>query len=111
MSIYVDPISKCAKKAGFSRWRWDESCHMFADSLEELHRFAAMIGMKRSWFQMGRTGIPHYDLTRRRRVEAVKAGAIELTTISETVDLFVRLRFLSISKIKANTRSYDATDD
>ncbi len=37
------------------------------DSLDELHRFARKIGLKRSWFQKnGIKGIPHYDVTSQR---------------------------------------------
>ncbi len=54
--------------------RW---CHLFSDKLgpdfRELHDFAALIGMKRSWFQGD-----HYDLTPGRRAAAVRAGAKEL---------------------------------
>lgn len=46
--------------------------------LEELHAFAARIGLKRAWFQRHRLA-PHYDLTVRRREAAVRAGAIELS--------------------------------
>jgi hypothetical protein len=61
-------------------WRWDRSCHLFADTVEELHVFAQSIGLRRSWFQAGGgiRRLPHYDLTVARRRVAVKAGAIEL---------------------------------
>jgi len=52
---------------------------MFTDGgLEELHRFANRIGMKREWFQDKK--YPHYDLTPKRRRIAVEHGAIEITT-------------------------------
>ncbi len=39
-------------------------CHLFADTLDELHAAARMLGLKRSWFQCQPTGRhPHYDLT------------------------------------------------
>ncbi len=53
------------------------SCHLLADTEEELHEFAAELGMKRKWFQG--TSIPHYDLTVKRRERAVKLGATEET--------------------------------
>lgn len=49
---------------------------MVADTVEELHEFAAKIGLKRSWFQD--KSLPHYDLTKRRRTMALLAGAIEI---------------------------------
>jgi len=36
--------------------------HLFTDSsLEELHTFAASIGLRREWFQ-GNKAVPHYDV-------------------------------------------------
>lgn len=56
-------------------WRLGESCHLIADSVDELHAFAARIGLRRSWFQEKST--PHYDLTAKRREAALNIGAIE----------------------------------
>lgn len=53
-------------------------CHMWADSVEELHSFAQGIGMKRSWFQNHKR-FPHYDLVPSKREEAVQRGAQECT--------------------------------
>lgn len=58
------------------------SCHMFADTLDELHAFAGKLGMKRAWFQ-GHALIPHYDLTPSRRKLALESGAVETTTKAE----------------------------
>ena len=55
------------------------SCHLSTDGpIEELHAFAARIGLKRAWFQDD-PKYPHYDLTPARRAAAVKAGAVEVT--------------------------------
>lgn len=70
MAVYVDKLRNWG-------WKLGPSCHLIADSDEELHAFAARLGMKRSWFQESVSG-PHYDLTARRRVLAVKLGAAEL---------------------------------
>jgi len=64
--IYIDILRQCSTN---KEWRWKQSCHMFADTLEELHEFAQKIGMKREWFQDKR--LPHYDLTITRRKLAV----------------------------------------
>ncbi len=72
--VYVDPLMGCRTNA---QWRWNKSCHLFADTLEELHQFASKIGMKRVWFQ-DHPRLPHYDLTERRRARAVLAGAKEV---------------------------------
>jgi ABC-type branched-subunit amino acid transport system ATPase component/chorismate mutase len=59
--------------------RW---CHLFSNetnpTLPELHAFARRIGMQRAWFQSGRLGDGHYDLTPGRRAAALAAGAQEL---------------------------------
>jgi hypothetical protein len=52
------------------------SCHLTTDGpLEELHIFAARIGLKREWFQEHRV-TSHYDLTPKRRVAALALGAV-----------------------------------
>lgn len=71
MAVYVDPVINYG-------WRLGPSCHLYADTVEELHAFAAKIGMRRSWFQ-DREGFPHYDLTEKRREAAVRMGAVEET--------------------------------
>lgn len=70
MSVYVDELREYDTKL-----RWKVWCHMTADTDEELHEMADLIGMKREWFQEKRTH--HYDLTPTRRKLAVKHGAIE----------------------------------
>lgn len=74
MAVYVDALIDY----GINRevWKWGASCHLFADTIEELHVFAAQIGMRRRWFQD--KDLPHYDLTTRRRRAAVALGAVEL---------------------------------
>jgi hypothetical protein len=74
---YIDPLMKCIPNGQF---RWNESCHMWADTVEELHAFASRIGLRRAWFQMSRGArrLPHYDLNPSRRAKAIAAGAIEL---------------------------------
>jgi hypothetical protein len=54
-----------------------QSCHLMIEDgdVEELHAFAAKIGMRRSWFHDSR-GAPHYDLTPIRRDAALRAGAV-----------------------------------
>jgi hypothetical protein len=60
------------------RWPYQRACHLIADTLDELHSFAAKIGLKHSWFQ--NHDVPHYDLTESKRVLAIKGGAIALET-------------------------------
>lgn len=48
------------------------SCHMTADTLKELHDMANKLGLSPKWFQ--NKSVPHYDLTPRRREEALRLG-------------------------------------
>ena len=81
--IYVDAIIQwgvAGKSAQVQRTFKGGSCHLVTDGdLEELHAFAARIGMKREWFQgPGKASHPHYDLTPARRARAVALGAQEV---------------------------------
>jgi len=76
MSVYVDelrqwPTTIRCFKAG--------SCHLTADTTEELHAFAARLGLKREWFQKHPL-LDHYDLTMAKREMALKLGALQSTT-------------------------------
>jgi hypothetical protein len=74
MAVYVDQLLDW----GFViRGVKHKSCHMIADTNEELHAMAEAIGMKRQWFQQVVSG-PHYDLIKSRRDAAVALGAIEV---------------------------------
>jgi hypothetical protein len=75
MSVYVDPVMA---HGGSKTFRWERSCHMYADTLEELHAMARAIGMRREWFQ-AKDKLPHYDLVATRRTAAVEHGAVEHT--------------------------------
>jgi len=65
--IFVDQLRSYKTKV-----RW---CHMMTNGdIDELHKFAVKIGLKRHWFQ-NHPLHPHYDVTEAMRVMAVKAGA------------------------------------
>ena len=75
--IYVDAIKYYPNtKLPYKRW-----CHMASDNpdLEELHQFAARLGLKRAWFQ-NKLDRPHYDLVPTKRALAMKLGAQAVTT-------------------------------
>lgn len=74
MSCYVDKLRPFGWRI---RGRETESCHLLADSLDELHEMAQRLGLKRAWFQDKRSG-KHYDLVPSKRATAVALGAIEL---------------------------------
>jgi hypothetical protein len=53
------------------RWRGRHWAHLVSDhSFDELHRFAAALGLERAWFQGD-----HYDVPAEVRDEAIRRGA------------------------------------
>lgn len=76
MAVYVDALNVWGGDSAPSCFRHKPSCHLYADTLTELHNFAASIGLRRSWFQDSPT-LKHYDLTAGKRILAVRSGAIE----------------------------------
>lgn len=75
MPIYVDVAIDFSTTTSPRCFQGVKSCHMYADTLTELHAFALRIGLKRSWFQVSRTCM-HYDLVPSKRAHAIKLGAI-----------------------------------
>lgn len=76
MSVYVDDAFCSDDPDGWGKWTGGG--HLQADTLDELHAFAASIGLRRPWFQSrpGRPESDHYDLTASKRDAAILAGAI-----------------------------------
>jgi hypothetical protein len=72
MAILVDELREYPDVAlPFTSW-----CHMATDGeLDELHAFAARLGLRRAWFQHD-----HYDLPPHGRAAAVALGAEEVST-------------------------------
>jgi len=69
MTVYVDEAI----------WRWGglRWCHLLADDTDELHRFAASLGIKPASYQgPPKTATPHYDLTAYERRRAIAQGAV-----------------------------------
>lgn len=85
MAVYVDELrtirpadSKPQAQRNGDRW-----CHMTADSERELHDFAARLGLRREWYQVGGRKVwhwylSHYDLVPSKRALAVRLGAQEV---------------------------------
>ena len=95
MSVYVDPLftmesrnPQAFRVGARNDHRW---CHLFADTEEELRVLAEKIGMRRSWFQLSRRDLGHYDLTPGRRAAAIRAGAVEVTR-EQAVEIWDRTR-------------------
>lgn len=66
---------------------------MLADTDEELHAFAAELGLRKAWFQKPGTPIAHYDVTEPKRQLALRLGAITIGYLSrESMDLLRRRR-------------------
>ena len=86
MSVYVDEMLVCVLN---KNWRYKQSCHLVADTVEELHYFAGRMRLKPAWFQ-DKPELPHYDLTIGKRMLAVKLGAIEVNRIkiSELMEMY-----------------------
>jgi hypothetical protein len=84
MAVYVDePIWPCMGL------RW---CHLMADDIGELHRFAAAVGVKRLSYQgPPKTRTPHYDLTGYERSLAIARGAV-VCSRQEMVAVLHRVR-------------------
>ena len=72
MAVMVDPLRRYPDTGlPFDRW-----CHMACDEgFEELHAFAALLGIPRRYFQGD-----HYDLPPHLRERAVQLGAEEVGT-------------------------------
>jgi hypothetical protein len=69
MAVYVDDAI----------WTWQGRnwCHLLADDVGELHRFAARLGLHRASYQgPPRSSTPHYDLTAYEGRRARALGAI-----------------------------------
>jgi hypothetical protein len=85
MSVYVDDM-RLPARVGHLRARWS---HLTADTKEELHAFAARIGLRRSWFQDKPRGLWHYDVTDTKRRQAIVAGALPIRC--STADTFAHV--------------------
>ena len=83
-AVYVDdPIWE---------WRGLRWAHLLADDTDDLHRFAAALGIHRTSYQgPPRTSVPHYDLTAYERRRALAHGAIACSR-EEIVAVVRRLR-------------------
>jgi hypothetical protein len=70
MSVYVDDA--------VWPWRGRRWAHLMADSLDELHAFAARLGMPRRSFQ-DKTSGAHYDIDADTRALALALGAVAIS--------------------------------
>lgn len=70
MAVYVDDA--------VHPWRGERWAHLMADTLAELHAFAALLGIPRRAFQDRASGA-HYDVTAAMRERAIALGATAIS--------------------------------
>lgn len=84
MAVYVDDAI----------WRWAgrKWCHLLADDIDELHRFASRIGVHRLLYQgPPKISAPHYDITGLERARALRLGAVPCSR-EQIVAVFRRVK-------------------
>lgn len=74
MTVYVD--------SAIFHWRGRRWAHLMADDLDELHAFAARLGLPRRAFQDRRSGT-HYDVDTDTRAQALRLGAVALSRLHD----------------------------
>lgn len=75
MTVYVDDWRQPAR-VGRLEAVWS---HLTADTDEELHEFAARLGLRREWAQhmdQPNRSLHHYDVTESKRRQAIRLGAV-----------------------------------
>ncbi|MFT4198988.1 MAG: DUF4031 domain-containing protein [Pseudoxanthomonas sp.] len=70
MAVYVDDA--------IWPWRGQRWAHLMADTLAELHAFAAALGLPRRSFQ-DKTSGAHYDISAELREQALRHGAVAIS--------------------------------
>lgn len=74
MTVYVDQ-ARIPTRVGRITGRWS---HLVADTDDELHAFAARLGLRRAWAQHPGTPHSHYDVTETKRRQAIALGAVPI---------------------------------
>ncbi len=70
VTVYVDDA--------VTWWRDRRWAHLMADTLDELHGFAARLGLPRRAFQ-DKTSGAHYDVDSELREQALRLGAVAIS--------------------------------
>ncbi|APH72484.1 DUF4031 domain-containing protein [Aquibium oceanicum] len=93
MAVYVD------RPMWF--WAGRKWCHLIADDVHELHRFAAKLGLTIHSYQgPPKTAAPHYDITGLERSRALSLGAVSASR-REIVEVYRRVRVKNGKQRKA----------
>lgn len=88
MTVYVDDMRRRARVGAISAC-WS---HLLADTSDELHAFAALLGLRRTWVQHEGTRHEHYDVTDTKRQAAIDAGAVAISYPRDLADVVARKR-------------------
>jgi hypothetical protein len=78
VAVYVDDA--------VTLWRGRRWAHLMADTLAELHAFAAALGMPRRAFQ-DKTSGAHYDVSAEQRTHAIALGAVPISRHTDRATL------------------------
>lgn len=89
--VYVDNA--------FVEHRGRQWCHLLADSIDELHEFAASVGLSKHAFHRA-ARIPHYDISTRQRFLVLAKGA-QSVTVRQGILLS---RHLAVSKTTGRSK-------
>ena len=60
-------------------------CHMIADSYAELIEMIDKLGIQRKWIQKEGTKYEHFDISKGKREEALRLGAIGVSSTKKLV--------------------------
>jgi hypothetical protein len=74
VTVYVDD-ARIRARIGTISARWS---HLMADDSAQLLAFAARLGLHPHWIQHPATWKEHFDVTDRKRSEALRLGAVEI---------------------------------
>jgi len=69
---------------------YTDGVHLVGDSLEELHKFARGMGLKREWFQ-DHPQHPHYDLTTVFALKRALSKGAELVNYRKIIEVVRRV--------------------
>jgi hypothetical protein len=97
MAVYVDDSR--------IRWRGRRWSHLIGDSTEELHAFAATLGLERTWFHQrpARPWKDHYDIPDVQRELAIARGARGIT--SREAAAMLRARRVAVTQAASASES------
>lgn len=88
MTVYVDDAAIPTSVPNGSVTHTSTWSHLTADTKDELHAFAVgKLGLKKSYFQDKPRGLWHYDVTKSKRDQALRLGAVPMPYGQESFDL------------------------